>query len=576
MKKLIFILLIGFTLSSTLSLSQVQIGSKIEGENSNDESGRSIDISSDGSRVIIGARANDDGGSNAGHARVYQSFGSFWVQIGDDIDGEAVDDLSGSAVAMSSDGTRVAVGAPGNNSSTGHVRIFEYSGGTWVQLGSDIDGEATGDESGSAVSLSSDGSRVAIGAPKNSSSAGHVRVYEYSGGTWSQLGSDIDGEATGDESGSSISLSSDGSRVAIGALLNDGSGGNSGHARIYNYDGSSWSQLGGDIDGEVSGDRLGSVSLSDDGSRLAVGAYANNGNGVNAGHVKIYDYAGSWIQIGSDINGEAAGDLSGWAVALSGDGTRVAIGAIANQGNFGQARTFELNTGKWLQLGSDVDGINSADLLGWAVALSGDGNELAVAGFYLNVAKSNAGHVDIYDMSNAQLPVELLAFTGIHSKNQTLLEWTTASELNNEGFEIQHSIDGKNWNNLSFIQGYGTTNDLQYYQYVHRNAEVGMHYYRLKQIDYDDNFELSKTIAIQIRGKKGIVGLYPNPAVDYLTITNGEGIATIYNQLGQKMRVWSIGKEQSEASLLDLNPGQYILSIRKANGLVKNQRFIKQ
>ena len=94
------------------------------------------------------------------------------------------------------------------------------------QLGSDIDGAAANDNSGSSVSLSSDGTRVAIGAPYNdgtSSNAGHVKVYEYSGGTWNQLGSDIEGEAAGDNSGYSVSLSSDGTRVAIGAYGNDGS-----------------------------------------------------------------------------------------------------------------------------------------------------------------------------------------------------------------------------------------------------------------------------------------------------------------------------------------------------------------
>ena len=77
---------------------------------------------------------------------------------------------------------------------------------------------------------------MAIGAPtSNGSSAGHVRVYEYSGGGWAQLGDDIDGEAADDQSGFSVSLSSDGTRVAIGAPLNDGNGNNSGHVRVYRF-----------------------------------------------------------------------------------------------------------------------------------------------------------------------------------------------------------------------------------------------------------------------------------------------------------------------------------------------------
>ncbi|CAK0877329.1 unnamed protein product [Prorocentrum cordatum] len=104
------------------------------------------------------------------------------------------------------------------------------------QLGQDIDGEASYDYSGWSVSLSSDGSRVAIGASYNGGAgyrSGHVRVFGLSGNTWSQLGQDIDGEASGDRSGGSVSLSSDGSRVAIGAYFNDGAGSSSGHVRVF-------------------------------------------------------------------------------------------------------------------------------------------------------------------------------------------------------------------------------------------------------------------------------------------------------------------------------------------------------
>ncbi|MEZ4939657.1 MAG: HYR domain-containing protein [Saprospiraceae bacterium] len=107
----------------------------------------------------------------------------------------------------------------------------------WTQVGSDIDGEAASDNSGYSVSLSSDGQTVAIGAVNNDgngSSSGHVRVYKLVGGVWTQQGSDIDGEAVSDQSGYSVSLSSDGQTVAIGARLNGGNGSSSGHVRVYN------------------------------------------------------------------------------------------------------------------------------------------------------------------------------------------------------------------------------------------------------------------------------------------------------------------------------------------------------
>ena len=154
-----------------------------------------------------------------------------WVhaqtQIGLDINGEAAEDRSGYAVALSADGSRVAIGAPNNDSNgsySGHVRIYDWTGSSWVQAGADIDGYAPGDQSGSSVALSADGSRVAIGAPYNDGNTGntgdnrgHVRVYDWTGSAWVQVGADIDGEAADDFSGGSVALYADGSRVAIGA-----------------------------------------------------------------------------------------------------------------------------------------------------------------------------------------------------------------------------------------------------------------------------------------------------------------------------------------------------------------------
>ena len=118
---------------------------------------------------------------------------------------------------------------------------------------------------------------------------------------------------------------------------------------------SSWDSVL-DIDGEAADDVSGwSVSLSSDGSVVAIGAIGNDGNGSNSGHVRVYAWDGSsWVQRGADINGEAAGDGSG-AVSLSSDGFVVAIGAPDN------ADAFPLDATDWLD--SDTDGIgNNTDL----------------------------------------------------------------------------------------------------------------------------------------------------------------------------------------------------------------------
>ena len=344
------------------STSIVQLGADIDGEAADDYSGRSVSLSSDGTTVAIGAIGNDGTASVAGHVRVYEwnSGTSSWDQKGADIDGEAAGDNSGYSVSLSDDGTTVAIGAVRNDGTAidaGHVRVYEWNSGTssWDQKGADIDGEAADDDSGYSVSLSSDGTEVAIGATGNASVAGHVRVYEWNSGTssWDQKGADIDGEAAYDYSGYSVSLSSDGTTVAIGAIGNGGTASNAGHARVYEWNSgtSSWDQKGADIDGEAAGDYSGwSVSLSSDGTKVAIGANKNDGTASNAGHARVYEWnsgTSSWDQKGADIDGEAADDYSGWSVSLSSDGTKVAIGAHLNDGtarNAGHVRVYSITT----------------------------------------------------------------------------------------------------------------------------------------------------------------------------------------------------------------------------------------
>ena len=133
------------------------------------------------------------------------------------------------------------------------------------QFGDDIDGESANDYFGKAVSLSADGSIVAIGAPGyerhvGDGDRGQVRIFQWNGSSWSQLGSGIDGEFKNDYFGDAVSLSADGSVVAIGAPYNDGNDAGSGSICIFQWDGSSWNQLGNDIDGEASQDNFGSQS----------------------------------------------------------------------------------------------------------------------------------------------------------------------------------------------------------------------------------------------------------------------------------------------------------------------------
>jgi hypothetical protein len=379
--------LIGGTRQMTAAVYTTKIGADIDGEDPDDYSGRSVAISSDGTTVAIGAPNNNGGTLDNGQVRVYENMWGTWTQIGGDIDGEALGDQSGTSVAISSDGTTVAIGAPFNDgagSDAGQVRVYQNMWGTWTQIGGDIDGEAAGDQSGTSVAISSDGNTVAIGAPFNDgagSDAGQVRVYQNIGGTWTQIGGDIDGEALGDQSGYSVDISSDGTTVAIGAPFNDGANFDfdAGQVRVYQNIGGTWTQIGVDIDGEALGDQSGySVAISSDGTTIAIGAPFNDGAGSDAGQVRVYqNIGGTWMQFGGDIDGEAASDQSGYSVAISSDGNTVAIGAPFNDGGTfdnGQVRAYQNGA----QIGGDIDGEAASDQSGYSVAISSNGNTVAI------------------------------------------------------------------------------------------------------------------------------------------------------------------------------------------------------
>jgi hypothetical protein len=186
-------------------------------------------------------------------------FGTSWTKRGDDIDGEQSADQSGYSISISADGTVVAVGAPFNAGATGnergHVRVYALVGGVWTKRGADIDGSANGDLFGTSVSLSANGNTVAAGAIYYDLSGilnrGQVLVYDWNGTVWTPRGANIIGEDAEDYSGMSVSLSKDGNVVAIGAPMNnrDANFIDSGHVRVYGWSGTAWVQRGADIDG---------------------------------------------------------------------------------------------------------------------------------------------------------------------------------------------------------------------------------------------------------------------------------------------------------------------------------------
>ena len=208
---------------------------------------------------------------------------------------------------------------------------------TISQLGLDINGVYASEQSGWAVAMSADGNRIIISARANSDIAnlvGQVRVYTWNGNTWTRTGQEINGDVAGDEIGHSVAMSADGNRIAIGAILNNGRANDAGHVRAYTWNGTAWTKSGSDIDGEAEFDNLGySVAMSADGNRIAIGAPLTDDGGDMAGSVRVHTWNGTaWAQTGATINGKAVMETAGHSVAMSANGTRIAIGAILDDG----------------------------------------------------------------------------------------------------------------------------------------------------------------------------------------------------------------------------------------------------
>lgn len=206
-----------------------------------------------------------------------------------------------------SDDIYLAVGSPVFTADPSYARVFKWSAGSsvWAQLGADLVAGSSGDRFGTAVSLSATGSAVivAIGAPDGGSGAGYVQVFSWTGAMWVQLGATIAGASSGDFSGTFVSLSSAGDILAVGE---PGFSSNKGRVRVYMWDSgsTSWLLHGSPIVGTTTSDKFGtSVSLSDDGNRLIVGA-PNSGSG--AGLARVFQWNGvDWEQLGIDIPGVA-------------------------------------------------------------------------------------------------------------------------------------------------------------------------------------------------------------------------------------------------------------------------------
>ena len=272
----------------------------------------SVAISHDGSVIANGA---SETWTDAGGALIYERIGNNWTQRGDRIGSVQSSSLFGSVLAMSAIGDTLALGAPlfdseDNKLSVGAVFVYKYNGQGWLQASDAIVGSFSEMRLGSSVAISADGSRVVAGALSNvdNGTPGSVQAYSLDdSGTWFQIGNTMNGIAEIERLGASVAVSYDGSVIAAGGPGGQVDGFAYGTTRVFRFENTTWSpvcdhaylgengvpatsressRFGGDAFGTT-------VALSGDGSTLAVGAPQNLGNNLPedaepGGHVRVF------------------------------------------------------------------------------------------------------------------------------------------------------------------------------------------------------------------------------------------------------------------------------------------------
>jgi hypothetical protein len=163
------------------------------------------------------------------------------------------------------------------------------------------------------------------------------------------------------------------------------------------------------------------------------------------------------------------------------------------------------------------------------------------------------------------LPVTYTSFSVAEEEGKAVLRWATATELNNEGFFIEHARNGDDWQSIGFTAGVGTTNEPQNYEFVAENLPAGDHYFRLKQVDHDGSFAFSEVANLYLEGPDGPLRIFPNPVRrgQQLSIKGGFDQAEIYSLTGQRLMSIQQSDDLSAPQFTDLPAGMYHLRVQR-------------
>jgi hypothetical protein len=208
-------------------------------------------------------------------------------------------------------------------------------------------------------------------------------------------------------------------------------------------------------------------------------------------------------------------------------------------------------------------------------------NRIAADDFF-GAAGTDEMYVDNFyfgDVMPPIIPVELTSFTANVNNGVVELNWSTATEVNNQGFEIERRTESSEYRTIGFVEGYGTTTEPRSYIYTDVTAEIGINYYRLKQVDFNGAYEYSDEVEVDVNGPLtfDLAQNYPNPFnpstnIKYSVPETGNVRLSVYNVVGEEVAVLVDGFSESGFFEVSFNAsslpsGVYLYKLQSANSV---------
>lgn len=455
--------------------------------------------------------------------------------VGQELIGENDFDYFGCDVSISADGTRMAVGAYGeseNGAFSGKARVYELINDSWTQIGKDFTGKVFRQFLGFEVELSQSGDRIALSSSMGLiETRGSILIYDWNGMDWVQVGDSLMLSENYRVGEGSISFSANADRLVTNAIainqdLPPG-------AMVWDWNGTEWVQLGGIILAENSIGFRGQLDLSDDGRTFLVGA--QNSNSLN-GIVYVFHLndSGNWELKGNPILGGDTDEKFGFSAQISADGNRLVAGAIHGISpslvQVGHVKCYEFVDENWTQRGATIYGETETGNMGANVVLSPDGNRFAAAELLNDANGLNTGKIKVFEWSDNN--------------------WTQISEDITPS-EVPNAVSGTG---LSFALNGGRLAIGGQSENTNPTGPGFVKVYDLTQPTYLSEYDFAE----------GIV--FPNPTHGKVNLLNSDWLSIqVLNVQGQVLSR-HYHQQSSQISLTHLPRGSYFLLINTPNG----------